>query len=242
MKNKDVFICVDRDIIEDIASGATDTEDELVDSSTPIESIVIQDGDDRYTIECEGLFLVLTDEVLEETSKFVMGYDSEEAMIPVSKFDNDVPFFNMIVVSEAVQLYLKQIKRIIDSSKSKTYSTPDALMKDISDVLIDMGIAGTSSINIETLIYQMVRSNNKLYERPDFSKSTPDKTIIPLSSSISNSDIYTAFGFEKIKQQVTNVDSFLKKGSGIYDPLFKVHKADYLIPVEKSTILKALSK
>lgn len=242
MKNKDVFICVDRDIIEDIASGATDTEDELIDSSSPIESIVIQDGDDRYTIECEGLFLVLTDEVLEETSKFVMGYDSEEAMIPVSKFDNDVPFFNMIVVSEAVQLYLKQIKRIIDSSKSKTYSTPDALMKDISDVLIDMGIAGTSSINIETLIYQMVRSNDKLYERPDFSKSTPDKTIIPLSSSISNSDIYTAFGFEKIKQQVTNVDSFLKKGSGIYDPLFKVHKADYLIPVEKSTILKALSK
>lgn len=242
MKNKDVFICVDRDIIEDIVSGATDTEDDLIDSSSPIESIVVQDGDDRYTIECEGLFLVLTDEVLEETSKFVMGYDSEEAMIPVSKFDNDVPFFNMIIVSEAVQLYLKQIKRTIDSSKSKTYPTPDVLMKDISDVLIDMGIAGTSSINIETLIYQMVRSPDKLYERPDFSKSTPDETIIPLSSSISNSDIYTAFGFEKIKQQVTNVDSFLKKGNGIYDPLFKVHKADYLIPVEKTTILKALSK
>ena len=115
-------------------------------------------------------------------------------------------------------------------------------MKDISDVLIDMGIAGTSSINIETLIYQMVRSPDKLYERPDFDKGTPDKTIIPLSSSIANSDIYTAFGFEKIKQQVTNVDSFLKKGSGIYDPLFKVHKAEYLIPVEKTTILKALSK
>jgi hypothetical protein len=179
---------------------------------------------------------------IEETSKFVMGYDSEEAMIPVSKFDNDVPFFNMIVVSEAVQLYLKQIKRIIDSSKSKTYISPDTLMKDISDVLIDMGIAGTSSINIETLIYQMVRCPNKLYERPDFSKDTPDTTIIPLSSSIANSDIYTAFGFEKIKQQVTNVDSFLKKGSGIYDPLFKVHKADYLIPVDKNTIFKALSK
>lgn len=242
MKNKDVYICVDRDIIEDIASGATDTEDELVDSSTPIESIVIQDGDDRYTIECEGLFLVLTDEILEETNKFVMEYDSEEAMIPVSKFDNDVPFFNMIVVSEAVQLYLKQIKRTIDSSKSKTYISPDVLMRDISNILIDMGIAGTSSINIETLIYQMIRTPDKLYERPDFSKETVDSTIIPLSSSIANSDIYTAFGFEKIKQQVTNVDSFMKKGNGIFNPLFRVKKADYLIPVDKTTILNSLSK
>ena len=173
-----------------------------------------------------------------------MQYDSEEAMIPISKFDNDVPVFNMIVVSEAVQLYLKQIKRTIDSSKSKTYPSPDALLKDISDVLIDMGIAGTSIINIETLIYQMVRDVDKLYERPDFRNTSvaEKESIIPLSSSISNSDIYTAFGFEKIKQQVTNVDSFLKSGNGIYDPLFKVKKAEHLIPVDKSTILKALSK
>ena len=45
-----------------------------------------------------------------------------------------------------------------------------------------------------------------------------------------------------LEDGLTKNDSFLKKGSGIYDPLFKVHKADYLIPVEKSTILKALSK
>lgn len=242
MKNKDVYICIDRDIIEDIANGATDTEDESIDSSTPIESIVIQDGDERYTIECEGLFLVLTSEVMDETSKFIMEYDSEEAMIPVSKFDNDVPFFNMIIVSEAVQLYLKQIKRIIDSSKTKTFQTPDQLMKEISDVLIDMGIAGTSIINIETLIYQMLRKPDRIFERPDFSKPDVEYTMIPLASSIANSDIYTAFGFEKFKQQVTNVDSFIKKGSGIYDPLFKVNKPEYLIPVTKNTIAKALSK
>ena len=244
MKNKDVYICIDRDIVEDIMNGATDVEDELTDSTTAIESIVVQDGEERYTIECEGLFLDLTSEILEEKDKFIMQYDSEEAMIPISKFDNDVPVFNMIVVSEAVQLYLKQIKRTIDSSKSKTYPSPDALLKDISDVLIDMGIAGTSIINIETLIYQMVRDVDKLYERPDFRNTSvaEKESIIPLSSSISNSDIYTAFGFEKIKQQVTNVDSFLKSGNGIYDPLFKVKKAEHLIPVDKSTILKALSK
>jgi len=242
MKNKEVFVCVDRDIIEDIMSGATDTEDESVDSSTPIESITIMDGEERYTIECEGLFLVLTSEILNESSKFIMEYDSEEALIPVTKFDNDTPFFNMIIVSEAVQLYLKQIKRIIDSSKTKTYSTPSAFMKDISDVLIDMGIAGTSIINIETLIYQLVRKPDKLYERPDFTKPDPEITILPISSSIQNSDIYTAFGFEKLKQQVTNVDSFMKKGTGIYDPLFKVNKPKHLIPVDKETIAKALEK
>lgn len=242
LKNKDIYICIDRDIIEDIANGATDTEDESIDSSTPIESFVVQDGEERYTIECEGLFLVLTNEVLEETNKFVMGYDSEEALIPVSKIDNDVPIFNMIVVSEAVQLYLKQIKRIIDSSKTKSYQTPDAFMKDISDVLIDMGIAGTSIVNIETLIYQTIRKPDKLYERPDFSQPDVEYTLIPLAASIANSDIYTAFGFEKFKQQVTNVDSFIKKGHGIYDALFKVNKPAYLIPVTKHTISKALSK
>lgn len=241
-RNKNTYICIDRDIVEDILSGATNTDDESIDSTAPIESIVVQDGDDRYIIEAEGLFLVLTDEVLDFKDKFIMEYDSEEALIPISKVDKDTPIFSMVIVSEAVQLYLKQIKRVIDSSKSKTYTSPSVLLKDISDILINMGIAGTSVINIETLIYQLIRKPDKLYERPDFSQNNPEIAILPISGSISNSDIYTALGFEKLKMQFTNVDSFTKKGNGIFDPLFKIVKPEYLKKVTRRTINEAINK
>lgn len=242
LKNKDVFICIDRDVIDDIISGATDVGDDSVDTTSMLETITILDNEERYTIECEGMYLSLTNEILDETNKFITEYDSEEALIPVSKFDNDMPYFNMIIASEAVQMYLKKIKRIIDSSQTKTYATPGEFLKEISNVLIDMGLTGTSLTNIETLVYQQIRCANKLYERPDFSKADLEIAVVPLSSAISNSDIYTAFGFEKLKQQLTNIDSFLKEGSGIFDPLFMVDKPNYLIPVKKSTINNALNK
>lgn len=242
LKNKDIFVCIDRDAIEDIISGATNTDDELVETDTLLETITIIDNEERYTIECEGMYLSLTSDIMADSNKFITEYNSEEALIPVSKIDNDMPYFNMIIASEAVQQYLKKIKRVIDSSRSKLYTNPSDFIKDVSDILLDMGLSGTSIINIETLIYQQIRMPNKLYERPDFSKPNVEIATIPLSSAISNSDIYTAFGFEKLKMQLTNIDSFMKNGSGIFDPLFKIEKANYLIPVKKSTINNAINK
>ena len=48
MRNKDVYIVIDREYVEEIANGVTDIEDECVDSSMPLESFIIQDGDERF--------------------------------------------------------------------------------------------------------------------------------------------------------------------------------------------------
>ena len=236
MRNKDVYIVIDREYVEEIANGVTDIEDECVDSSMPLESFIIQDGDERFSIECEGLFLVLTDEILEDSKKFIMEYDNDEALIPINKIDKDTPIFSMVIVTEEVSRYLKQIKKLIDSVKTKSYTSPALLIEDIGNVMIEMGIGGLSLINIETLVYQLVRNPEKLYERPDFSKSTPDICIIPLSAAIGKSDIRTAFSFEKYKQQITDPDSFEKTSSGIFDPLFKIERPKYLTKVDSKII------
>ena len=236
MRNKDVYIVIDREYVEEIANGVTDIEDECIDSSMPLESFIIQDGDERFSIECEGLFLVLTDEILEDSKKFIMEYDNDEALIPINKIDKDTPIFSMVIVTEEVSRYLKQIKKLIDSVKTKSYTSPALLIEDIGNVMIEMGIGGLSLINIETLVYQLVRNPEKLYERPDFSKSTPDICIIPLSAAIGKSDIRTAFSFEKYKQQITDPDSFEKTSSGIFDPLFKIERPKYLTKVDSKII------
>lgn len=244
-KNKrDLFVVVPRDYVEDIIEGAADLEDETIDSTIPLETFTVQYGpnpEDRDTIECEGMFLVLTDEVLEYNKNFVLEYDSDEALIPIAKIPDDIPIFSMIVITEAVSLYLKKIKRIIDSSYTREYTDPSKLLKNILEILMNMGISGTSAINVETLIYQLIRVPDKQYERPDFSKSKVDFTIIPLSSSIQKSDIYTAFSFEKFKQQVTDIDSFKKTGNGIFDPLFKTKRPNHLVPVDKKLIQTILA-
>ncbi|MBR1818306.1 MAG: hypothetical protein IJ772_05585 [Bacilli bacterium] len=243
-KNKrDIYVVVPRDYVEDVIEGAADLDDDTIDATIPLESFVVQYGpnpEDRDTIECEGMFLVLTDEVLEHNRSFILEYDSDEALIPVAKIADDIPIFSMIVITEAVSLYLKKIKRIIDSSYTREFTDPSKLLKNILEILLNMGISGTSVINIETLIYQLIRIPDKLYDRPDFSKEKVYFVIIPLSSSIQKSDIYTAFSFEKFKQQVTDIDTFKKSGNGIFDPLFKVKKPEHLIPVDKKLIQAAL--
>lgn len=244
LKTKDVYIVISRDYVEDIIDGAADNDDDTIDTSVPIDTFSIQYGPDeqRDTVECEGMFLVLTPDILEENKKFIIQYDSDECLIPINKIAKDCPIFSIIVITEAVSLYLKQIKRLIDSSKSKEYTNPSDLLKDILTILINMGIAGSSLINVETLIYQLVRVKDKLYERPDFSKENVEYQILPLSSSISKSDIYTAFGFEKFKQQVTDLDSYNKSGKGIFDPLFKTVKPEHLVPVNKKLIDQVIAE
>jgi len=244
IKTKDVYIVVSRDYVEDIIDGATDVEDDTVDNNIPLDSFSVQYGteEERDTIECEGMFLVLTDDILEENKKFIMQYDSDEVLIPMSKIAKDCPIFSMIVITEAVSLYLKQIKRVIDSSKTKECKDASDLMMNIMDILLNMGIAGSSIINVETLIYQLIRIPNMVYERPDFSLPNTEYCILPLSTSISKSCIYTAFGFEKFKQQVTDVDTFMKSGEGIFDPVFKTEKPEHLIPVSENIIQQVIAE
>lgn len=236
MIDKDVYIVIDREFVEEIAEGATSIDDESIDTFVPLESFSVRDKDNEYLIECEGLFLVLTDDVLEESKKFIMEYDSDVALIPVSKIDKEIPIFNMVIITEEVSRYLKKLKRLIDSSYTRVYKDNiSQLIMDIGNLLLDMGIASTSIINIETLVYQLIRKPDREYERPDFSKNE-EFTIIPLSTSIQKSNIYTAFAFEKYKKQLTDMDTFENVGSGIFDSLFKINRPDYLTPVSKKSI------
>lgn len=242
MIDKDVYIVIDREFVEEIAEGATSIDDESIDTFVPLESFSVRDKDNEYLIECEGLFLVLTDDVLEESKKFIMEYDSDVALIPVSKIDKEIPIFNMVIITEEVSRYLKKLKRLIDSSYTRVYKDNiSQLIMDIGNLLLDMGIASTSIINIETLVYQLIRKPDKEYERPDFSKNE-EFAIIPLSASIQKSNIYTAFAFEKYKKQLTDMDTFENVGSGIFDSLFKINRPDYLIPVSKKSIIDVVGE
>ncbi len=193
-------------------------------------------------MECDGLFLSFTDELLEENKKFIIDLESDNALIPLSKIDLDNPLFNMIIVTEEVSRYLAQIKKLINSSATKNYTNISNLLHDILKVLTESGMLGTSVVHTETLLYQLLRDPERLYDRPDFSKKDIGYCIIPLAQSIMKKDLHSALAFEKFKMEMKDLDTYMKNKNGVFDLIFKVEKPPYLKKISPTIISEVLSE
>ncbi len=95
---KDTFIIVPREYVEEIVEGNVNTDDDTIEPTLPLESFILQDKGKEHLVECDGLFLSFTDELLEENKKFIIDLESDNALIPLSKIDLDNPLFNIIKI------------------------------------------------------------------------------------------------------------------------------------------------
>jgi hypothetical protein len=237
---KALSIIVPREYVEELATGNLRIGDETIEVTPPLESLIINDNGEEHLVECEGLYLAFTDELLEEHRKFVIDFESDNAVIPLGKLESDTPLFTMVMVSEEVSKYLAQIKRLINSSIVKSYKSVSDLLHDMIKVLINSGLLETNIIHVETLLYQLIRNKNKIYERPDFTQKDVEYGLIPLANAIMKKDIYTALAFEKFKMEMKDLDSFIKTSSGLFDPIFKTEQPKYLKKVDPAIIASVL--
>jgi len=270
--DKNLYIVVDRDYVEEIVQGSVDIDEEGIDVALPLESVTIRqkyidrdDKDDKeyddYLIECDGLFLTFTDELLEAISKMGKGRgavsifdsDSDEAEIPINRIDKDAPVFNMVIVTEEVSRYLKQVMKLMDSVYTRNYintysdtetglSGYNLLVHDILEILIDSGLSGTSVTHTETVVHHLLRIPDKLYERPNFAIKDPYYIPVPLKQSILKRDLLTALSFQEFKTQVTDSDSFIKNSSGVFDQVYKTKRASYLEKIDPALIAKVMAQ
>lgn len=270
--DKNLYIVVDRDYVEEIVQGSVDIDEEGIDVALPLESVTIRqkyidrdDKDDKeyddYLIECDGLFLTFTDELLEAISKMGKGRgavsifdsDSDEAEIPINRIDKDAPVFNMVIVTEEVSRYLKQVMKLMDSVYTRNYTNTysdtetglsgyNLLVHDILEILIDSGLSGTSVTHTETVVHHLLRIPDKLYERPNFAIKDPYYIPVPLKQSILKRDLLTALSFQEFKTQVTDSDSFIKNSSGVFDQVYKTKRASYLEKIDPALIAKVMAQ
>jgi hypothetical protein len=241
---KNLMLVVNREYVEEIAEGNMDIDEEGIEVTLPLESFIIRDlGEDGgdTLIECDGSFLLFTNELLQESSKFIIDFESDDALIPMRVLDRDAPVFNMIVISEEVSRYLNRIERLVNSSTTKSFTDVSEFLHELTKTLIESGANKMPIIHTETLIYPLLRDSTMTYLRPNFKDEIVNYTLLPLSQAILKRDLYTAIAFEKFKAQMIDMDSFVKNGTGIFDPIFTVTKPKYLKPVDNKIIQAVLS-
>jgi hypothetical protein len=240
LNDKNLFIVINREYVEEIVEGTMDLEEEGIEATLPLENVTIRDNNEDFLIECDGLFLMLTDELLAESSKFIIDLDSDDALIPISKLDKENPVFTMVIITEEVSRYLKQTMKLIDSSHTKNYTDAGKLAHDILKILLDSEMSGTNIIHTETILHQMVRDSEKIYKKPNYLIPNIPYCILPLKGAILKKDLYTAIAFQEFKAQMIDYDSFVKNDQGMFDDLFKVNKPKYLNKLSKEFILASL--
>lgn len=224
---KNCFIVINREYVEEIIDGSVIVDDDGVDVMLPLEFITMRYNGIDEVIECDGMFLTLTDELLEECSKFILDLDSDDALIPLFKIERDIPIFNLVIITEEVSRYLKKLKQMIDTNRIKEYSTYHDFVQKFMDLLIESGLTRTKLIHVETITYHLIRDLEKIYLRPDFKKEEVLYQFISLSQSILNSDIYTSIAFQEFKSVMKNIDNYEQKNSGMLNNLFKTRNIEY---------------
>jgi len=145
----------------------------------------------------------------------------EEYTIYVEPVQHEA-LFSVSVANDELAAFLNAIFALIE--KDDHDSVTD-LYEKFMWLLSQSGIQ-SPSIHAEMIIRALVRDPQDLTFRPDYSTGPerPDEAILKLSPAIFNSaSITNSLAFERVKNQLTDTDSFRKQSTGLLDQLFQAH-------------------
>ena len=149
--------------------------------------------------------------------------ENEYVAINLEELDSSEPIFNIKILTEEVSRHLKNTKIIIDGCKTPTYKRPEDIITDFIEVLFNAGLGNSGSIiHIETLIMNLMRSENSIMEKVNYStKKEPKIQLVKLTQAIQKSDLFSTLCFQDISRQLELVDTLNKNKPGIFDCFFK---------------------
>lgn len=237
-----VVLMVDKDYLEEAISNSkesvSDYEDENTseyENSLQLENVKIRDrvwnkatksyDEIEYELEDSNMFLLLSNELMEKKELFNISISDEYAHLPLSKIEQGSAVFDLLLITEEVSLYLKQLLSTINGgNRTRNYASYNSIMADLIDIVDRTGMY--ISINhLETIIYNLLKDKGDIKIRPDFSQEIVEYVIEPLDSALMLKDIYTSMGCGYHKRQLTNLTTFEKNKKGIYDSFFKTKES-----------------
>lgn len=232
------ILMIDKDCLEEVISGSKDSTRDYEDednfeygNNLQLENIKIRNkvwnkttktyDEVEYELEDNNMFLLLSNELMEKKELFNISISDEYAYLPLSKIEQGSAVFDLLLITEEVSLYLKQLLSTINGgNRTRSFSSYNSLMVDLIDIVDRTGMY--ISINhLETIVYNLIKDKSDIKVRPDFSQETVDYVIEPLDSALMLKDIYTSLGCGYHKRQLTNLITFEKNKKGIYDSFFK---------------------
>lgn len=219
--SRKLFIIVDKDDLEELLYSMINMDDTSIDTTFPLNSITIRDGNDEFVIENEGMMLTLSEEIITDKKLFIDDEnDPDKITLPIRRIDPEVPIFSMILTTEEISKYLNMFISITDRNVLNKYDNYNDLMHDIVQIMHESGIF-VRLTHFETVLYNMIRDIENVVNRPDFKKKDVKYQLLKVSQAIEKKDVYTALVFQGIKRQFKDESSHAKKRKGIFDPFFK---------------------
>jgi len=156
-------------------------------------------------------------------------YCDDLCEIPLSTSDVAEAIFEIKPISDEITRHLKLFIKTIDGAKTDTFGSVEEFISAIQKIILDAGLSIKDKlIHMETMALALAREYNEkanilgLERKPDYSQSVePRVRIYKLSKSIKSSDLFTGFQFERMKEQLDQVQTVYKQTKGAYDTFFQ---------------------
>ena len=232
---------IDKDYLEEIFSNnnksSEDFDDEMggdYEISLQLEGLKVRDKilnketreieEVEYVLDDNSIFLLLSSEMVEKKSKFDINISDEYAYLSLKDIEPDTAVFDMLLITEEVSMYLKQLLICINGgNRTRNYPSYHAIIADLLDIIDKFG-AYIAINHLETIVYNLIKDKNDILRRPDFTQENPEYTIEPLSKAILTKDVFTSLSNGYLKRQLADHLTYTKSSDGIFKSFFKLRK------------------
>lgn len=149
--------------------------------------------------------------------------------IKLSDIDDELSLFSMEVANNELTKPLYDIKNLLNTNEHNGCTTIDDITNRFFDHIIEAEI-DVGLLNLECILYSMIRDKNNIYKRPDFKVHVfdDDVTILSIKSSLaSNPSIAVKLASEALKSQLLDLNTYEMYSASFLDDLFR----ETLLPV-----------
>jgi hypothetical protein len=221
--SRNLYIVINQDDVEELLySSNLDIDDDTIDTRVQLSYVAIRDKGNDYLLENEGMRIALSEETVFQKDAFIDDPDdSDYVLIPVNKLDSGNAIFSVIQDTEEITKYLNQFIMTVDRKSVSRFLTYDNLVEEINRIIFEAGLSA-EIIHLESIVYGMIRSQEDITLRPDFSKPDVPYQILRISSSIEHKDLFTTMAFQGLRRLFKDSTIRRRIGVSLYDPFFRI--------------------
>jgi hypothetical protein len=152
-------------------------------------------------------------------SKDVESTDGKYTISSKNFTEEDVVFTFQVKNNELTKS-LEQIVDLIETVDHLGEKDYHGVANRFSDLIIENGL-NIASIHAEMIVSNLIR-DPKTSKRADFSKKDLDEyEIVRVSKSVMNGPLSVSFGFERLDEQLVNLETYEKDDESLMDYLFR---------------------
>jgi hypothetical protein len=149
-------------------------------------------------------------------------YDQNKHRYTLSakNFTDEDPAFTFMAKNNELTKSLEQIVDLIETVEHLGETTYHGIVNRFSDLLIDNGL-DMNSVHAEMIVSRLLTDSSEK-QRPDFSKKSLDAyKILRVSKVVMNGPLSVSLAFERIDEQLVNLDTYEKDGESLMDFLYR---------------------